>query len=414
MSLIKRKPLTEKKLAAIRQNQKLCHGTLTAEGRLRIRAAHLRHGFYAQAEEVALRSLGEEPAQFQQLLEGLWEEFNPSGSMQEGLVIRLARAMWLMNRADRMQEGYALRQAQDVSIGRENRRHAQMMRLRMTAESLRRLARSVARERYVTTPADLEIMKNLHQDGVLKEMGEIALALFYQLQAPGTGEDGVDPDERARGALMRLKEIFGLHSDYPPPVRVAPGFSPPQQSPETGDRGPTAAEAAPELSPPYAGLKVGATEVHADPSPLTGLAPNGVKGHAPKAGASREANPYPSITEAEWAARERPRQLLENILTREVEFCETQRQAILKESLTGPSPYERAAEIAPTHANSPLMRRMQDSYFREVRRITNLLLKIKRQERSMETSKKPAFRSDAKGKHKLPFSADYVDDNKDN
>jgi hypothetical protein len=30
------------------------------------------------------------------------------GSFQEGLVIRLARATWLMNRADRMQEGYGL------------------------------------------------------------------------------------------------------------------------------------------------------------------------------------------------------------------------------------------------------------------------------------------------------------------
>ena len=118
MSLIKKHEMTEKKLAANRQNQKLSHGPVTDEGRERIRAAHLRHGFYAQAEEVALRALGEDPAQFQELVEGLWEEWNPAGSMQEGLVIRLARATWLMNRADRMQEGYAVRQAQDVSSGR--------------------------------------------------------------------------------------------------------------------------------------------------------------------------------------------------------------------------------------------------------------------------------------------------------
>src|ERR1035441_1824628 len=91
--------MTEKQLAANRRNQKLCHGPVTVEGRERIRTAHLRHGFYAQAEEVALRALGEEPAHFQELLEGLWEEYNPVGVSQEGLVIRLARAMWLMNRA---------------------------------------------------------------------------------------------------------------------------------------------------------------------------------------------------------------------------------------------------------------------------------------------------------------------------
>ena len=73
-----------------------------------------------------------------------------------------------------------------------------------------------------------------------------------------------------------------------------------------------------------------------------------------------------------------------------MEICEAQRKALLKESVKGPSPYERAAEIAPTHPNARLMRRMQDSNFREVRRLTNLLLKIKRYERQMEALEKTA------------------------
>jgi hypothetical protein len=92
-------------------------------------------------------------------------------------------------------------------------------------------------------------------------------------------------------------------------------------------------------------------------------------------------SPASRFTAAEWDAREEPRQLLENLLTRQMESCKEQRKALLKESVKGPSPYERAAEIAPTHPNAPVMRRMQDSHFREVRRVTNLLLKIKRQGR---------------------------------
>ena len=84
------------------------------------------------------------------------------------------------------------------------------------------------------------------------------------------------------------------------------------------------------------------------------------------------------------------RQILEHILSRQVEICEAQRQATLRESLTGPSPYERAAEIAPTHRNASLMRRMQDSNFRQVWRVTNLLLKIKRQAREEEAWENPA------------------------
>ncbi len=339
MSLVKKHEMTEKHLAANRRNQKLCKGAVTAEGRERIRAAHLRHGFYAQAEEAALRALGEDPAQYQGLLDELWEEWKPVGAMQEGLVIRLRRCMWLTNRADRMLEGCAVQQAQDMNSGRQERLHAKMMRLKMTAESLGLLVQAVAREHYVTTPADLEKMKNLDQEGVVKEMAEIALALFYQLQAPGTGEDGLDPGEVARRMVAQAKEIFGIGmtAHFPPPSNVTPDSRQPQESEQNAD----------------------AIEEEQD-------------------------GQHPNITAAEWDARERPRQLLENILRRQAEICEAQRQVILKESLKGPSPYERAAEIAPTHPNARLMRRMQDSNFREARRIINLLLKLKRHERKMK------------------------------
>src|SRR5208283_5612797 len=93
---------------------------------------------------------------------------------------------------------------------------------------------------------------------------------------------------------------------------------------------------------------------------------------------------YPKITEEDWFARERVRKLLRNILSRQAEACEAQRKSLLKESLAGPSPYELAAEIAPNPSDALLARRMQDANMREVRRLTNLLLKMKRQERKME------------------------------
>ena len=221
MPLIKRREITEKQLSANRRNITLSHGPITPEGRERIRSAHIRHGFYAADIETSMRALGEDPAHLQDLTEGLWAEFDPQGSMQEGLVIRLARSTWLMNRADRMQEGYGMRRAQDLNMGRDDRSHAYMMRLKIAADSLRRLAQSVQREHYVTTPADLELMKNLQQERMLKDMGEIAVTLFYQLQVPGTGEDGIDPEEKSRRALVKFKAIFGLSGDEPPKPRSA-------------------------------------------------------------------------------------------------------------------------------------------------------------------------------------------------
>jgi len=362
---MKKRRMTEKRLASIRRNQELSHGPATVEGRERIRAAHLRHGFYAPAEEVAMRALGEDPVRYQELVEGLWETYQPRDAAQEGLVIRLARCTWLHERADRTQEGYAVRQAQAVNVGREERLHVRMMRLKMTVERLRRLVASVEREHYVTTPEDLEKMKNLHQEGELQDMGEIALALFCQLQPPGTDEDGLDRYEQSRRALARIQEIFGLNSDEPPRPRFAPGFGPPAGCPQ--DAGATAADAAPQFRP-----------AQPDPSLTSAQAPQ-----ASAALAEENDRRYPNITPLEWEARERPRQLLENILTRQGEICEARRKALLKESVKGPSPYERAAEIAPIYPNALLMRRMQESYFREMRRITNLLLKLKRYERKM-------------------------------
>ena len=210
---------------------------------------------------------------------------------------------------------------------------------------MQRLAQPVADEHYVTTPEDLEKMKRLHQEGELKKMGEMALALFYELQPPGAGEDGLDPMESARLVVAQVKEIFGIG---------------------TRTRSGTNANGTPPSSPPPG-------------SPLPAGVP--VQKRDPR---------YPNITAAEWEARVRPRQLLENLLNRLVEACQTQRKAIRKESREGPSPYERAAEIAPTHPNARSMRQMQDSNLREVRRLTNLLLKVKRYERQREALEKKA------------------------
>ena len=346
MSLVK-KEMTEKQRAANRSNGSQSQGPVTAEGRERSGAANLRHGFYAQPQEAALLSLGEDPAHFEELLAGLRQEFPPAGTLQEKLVIRLARVLWLMDRCDRSQEGDALRRARTADVGRDNRIHARMMRLKMTAETLRSLARSVACWHYVTPREDLDVMKKLHQEGVAGEMGAIAMDLFYQLQEPGTDEDGISEEEKARRVVNSVRSIFGIGEIESPVSMLTPA----------GERMVVRPEGYEEVDGP----------------------PEGEEGED-----SEKDDRYPKITAEDWKARERARKLLRNILTRQVEACESQRKALLKESLAGPSPFELAAEIAPAHADALLMRRMQDANMREVRRLTNLLLKMQRREPKME------------------------------
>ena len=74
MSLTKKKTMTQKKIFANQANGKRSHGPATPEGRERIRAANIRHGFYSQAETVALACLGEDPADLERLRKNLHDD----------------------------------------------------------------------------------------------------------------------------------------------------------------------------------------------------------------------------------------------------------------------------------------------------------------------------------------------------
>ena len=340
------------------------------------RDASLRHGFYSKDRDKALRALGEDPADFDTMVKAVMQKYPPADGFEEALGMRLARAMWRLDRADRMLEGHALRQAQEANQWRESRLHAQMMRLKMTGASLQSLAQSVAKKYYITSAADLAMMKNLLLEESLKEMGDIMLALFLQLREPGEHDEQgrhVDPDEKSHRALQKFKEIFGLAGDTPPVVRrpVIPGHEPLNQHAQPG--GSEVTPRPPEIKKP------------APPPEPAG----------------------PQLSPEEWAKREPVRQLLENLLARQADLCEAERTALLRQCVSGPSSFERAAEIAPAHSNALLMQRMQDSAFREVWRISNLLLKLQRQAPGRECGEALPESGNGRDDSAPPFSPNF-------
>ena len=164
--------------------------------------------------------------------------------------------------------------------------------------------------------------------------------------------------------LYRIKDIFGLNDPPPPPPASRALLL--RNLHEAGLAAPSLPLQAPQdrssVEEPVAEGNA-AARLDATPAPVV------------------ESNPYPHITEAQWEAREPVRQLLENILTRHVRILEGQHRDMLRKMVAGPSPHERAAEVAPAHANNPLMQRLEDSSLRRVLRISNLLLRMRREER---------------------------------
>ena len=84
MSLVKKLTMTENKLAANRSNGGQSQGPVTEEGMEICATARRRHGLYAQAQETALLGLGEDPADFEELLDGVREEFTPAAPCRKG------------------------------------------------------------------------------------------------------------------------------------------------------------------------------------------------------------------------------------------------------------------------------------------------------------------------------------------
>jgi hypothetical protein len=353
MSLLKKRQMTEKRLAALRKSQQRSHSPEAAERRKR---ANLRRGIHSQAENVALSALGENPAEFQEMLAGLRDQGTAVSTLQQQIGNRLARAIWRMNRADRMQEGYALRQSKEVDHGREGRLHLQMMRLKMISATWELLAKAVANKDYRTRREDLDMMTNLHNEGVAKGMSEVALALFYQLREPraplpGTQAfDTLEDRESAERVVTQVRAIFG-----------------PSTMPEHKDE----SEVRDRMFGP-----------NNQPGVASGADQQGVQTESGQpSGPDAEAEDACSgLTEEEWAARQRVRQLLENILNRQVEMLKAQRQDLLRQSIDGPSPYERAAEIVPTQPEIKFMQRMEDSNCRQVLRLSNLLIRLRQHE----------------------------------
>jgi hypothetical protein len=119
MSLVKSPEMTEENLAAHQANGRQSQGPVTPEGKAQSAAANLRHGFYADPRAEVLLALGEEPEEYLDLMESLREDLTPREGLEKQLVTQMGETLWRMRRAQRMQEGLALKRIQGKVMGEE-------------------------------------------------------------------------------------------------------------------------------------------------------------------------------------------------------------------------------------------------------------------------------------------------------
>ena len=205
MSLIHQQEMTEENLAAHRANGQKTHGPATPEGKANSAAANLRHGFYCQAQNRALAALGEDPQEYAGLMNSL--ESNLAEGLEGELVQRIGHALWRMRRAERMQDGLALKRIKAAQDTQQVMTAPQRIRAYENLECYEELGRAFARRGRGPTSAEIHTFVENFRDDSSEEMKEFIL-LLKSLNKLEEGPERKAARRKARAQLRDLEERY--------------------------------------------------------------------------------------------------------------------------------------------------------------------------------------------------------------
>lgn len=99
MSISKMKKISKKQNIANRQNAQKSTGPKTAEGRQISAQNSIKHGLHSRDMIINSPFLKENRAEYEELLQSLYDEHNPTTHSQEYLVRKIANCLWRSRRA---------------------------------------------------------------------------------------------------------------------------------------------------------------------------------------------------------------------------------------------------------------------------------------------------------------------------
>src|SRR5437879_22582 len=105
---------TDRQIEANRQNAQQSTGPTTPEGRAAVRLNGLKHGLCAETIVVP----GEDPAEFEAMLEAYRAEYQPTTPSAEFLVRQVAMADWRLLRLHRIEASFHTIRHQELELSR--------------------------------------------------------------------------------------------------------------------------------------------------------------------------------------------------------------------------------------------------------------------------------------------------------
>ena len=207
MSLTRKRKMTEERLAASRANGRKSHGAVTPEGQARVAQINLRHGFYSQADQEVLLALGEDPAEYRRMMKSL--ETDLARAMEEQVVGCIGRTFWRMKRAERIQNGLAVKRVRKGTEIEEFMAAPQMLHIYGLYENLCALGRRINNPDPMPSRDEIEALINAigtEPPDAVKPVFPLYRAYWeaaWKAPTPAAGEGNPGP---AAEAAQREKE----------------------------------------------------------------------------------------------------------------------------------------------------------------------------------------------------------------
>ena len=192
------KAVSLQKVEANRRNALKSTGPRTPRGKANVRCNAVKHGFFSKQVVISSKAIGEDPKEFEALLQRLWDHYQPADIAEELQVETIAVCLWRERRALRSELG-------EVGYVREKRTESKRA-LRQLTDALHGPGKALQ----ILRAAESEVM----EDGALSRETASALSrvLRWEELNKATLErirarEEKDPEKLAQWQEQILKKI---------------------------------------------------------------------------------------------------------------------------------------------------------------------------------------------------------------
>ena len=179
----------------------------TPEAEVNPAVANFRKEFIKESRFEVLMGMGEEPREYQQMMESLLEDLQPRRGLESHLVEQMGETFWRMRRTRRMRDGLALKSIQRKVQGEDMVATMQASKVFDAVEPFERLQEALSRRGQGPTAAEIEEFVTARKGEPSEAMQEF-ITLLKSLNQP------MEENERKAALREARKQLQSLMDPY--------------------------------------------------------------------------------------------------------------------------------------------------------------------------------------------------------